>query len=427
MLLLNLLAPGSCALLQPQLRRSTRAALVRAQPVRLAVEEGPRLQAPSDAAGLLELTFGLTKLEASPLHILAVTDTIDECAVADSPLASTALFLAKTRRSQLLVELLREDRPAYIETASFLNIPRLELPNLQDVPRRDAPAAAAVPDELDYRGEELVADCTLPDLAMGENLLEGALLRVTRDIYAEKTDGVVQRRTDTPGIPGLLDEMKQYMLSSEGRPAEKQQQAILETLLVLMTPVIPPIYRFFMGGIVPSREKGDPAWLVDGVQWVAEKLPFNAKERLLGKGLAPGTQLGPLFYAPFLTSVVAPFAFGFLVGPGVVNRRSDGALGGLVVEKCKFLQESNCKGMCLNSCKLPAQQLFDGLGLPLRVSPNFETQECQWNFGEVAPLPAEDPTWPKGCLVGCGSRELMKEPVTPPDGGEPRVMVPSCV
>ena len=92
----------------------------------------------------------------------------------------------------------------------------------------------------------------------------------------------------------------------------------------------------------------------------------------------------------------APFVFGFLVGPASLNRRSDGSLGGLVVEKCKFLQESNCKGMCLNSCKLPAQELFSELGLPLRVSPNFETQECQWSFGEVAPPPDEDPTWPKG-------------------------------
>ena len=30
--------------------------------------------------------------------------------------------------------------------------------------------------------------------------------------------------------------------------------------------------------------------------------------------LAPGKQLGPWFYAPALTAVVAPFAFGFLVG-----------------------------------------------------------------------------------------------------------------
>ena len=189
-----------------------------------------------------------------------------------------------------------------------------------------------------------------------------------------------------------------------------------------MTPVLPPFYRIFMGGIVPSRERGDPAWLVDGAQRLANALPFNASA-----WLAPGTQLGPLPYAPLLTSLVSPYAFGFLVGPAKVNRRSDGGLGGLVVEKCKFLQESNCKGICLNSCKLPAQELFGSLGLPLRVSPNFETQECQWSFGEAAPPPADDPTWPKGCIVGCGSRELMKEPIQPADGGKPRVIVSSCV
>jgi hypothetical protein len=50
----------------------------------------------------------------------------------------------------------------------------------------------------------------------------------------------------------------------------------------------------------------------------------------------------------------------------------------LIVEKCKFLQESGCKGLCLHQCKLPAQQFFkDELGLALTVSPNFVTQECQ--------------------------------------------------
>jgi hypothetical protein len=61
------------------------------------------------------------------------------------------------------------------------------------------------------------------------------------------------------------------------------------------------------------------------------------------------------------------------------------------------------------------------------VSPNFETQECQWSFGETAPPPADDPTWPKGCIVGCSTRELMKEPIQPADGGKPRVIVSSCV
>ena len=156
----------------------------------------------------------------------------------------------------------------------------------------------------------------------------------------------------------------------------------------------------------PAEERvgADPKWLADAFQWVRANLLPAGKQYL-----EPGRQLGPWFYAPALTAVVAPYAFGFLVGPASLNRRADGELGGLVVEKCKFLQESSCKGMCLNSCKLPAQELFGELGLPLRVSPNFETQECQWSFGEEAPPPAEDPTWPKGCIVGCTSREAMKE------------------
>ena len=62
--------------------------------------------------------------------------------------------------------------------------------------------------------------------------------------------------------------------------------------------------------------------------------------------------------------------------------------------------------------------LCQELGLPLRVSPNFETQECQWSFGEAAPPPADDPTWPKGCVVGCTSREAMREL----NGGGPVVL-----
>eukprot|EP00978_Attheya_sp_CCMP212_P010250 scaffold24666_cov49-Attheya_sp.AAC.2 len=123
----------------------------------------------------------------------------------------------------------------------------------------------------------------------------------------------------------------------------------------------------------------------------------------------PSTQIGPWFYAPWLTSFVTPIFFGFLVGPSRPNSRKDGQAGGLVVEKCKFLQESGCKGLCLHICKLPTQQFFqDELGVPLTVTPNFETQECQWSFGEVPLTPAEDPSFPKGCLVGCQSRELVK-------------------
>lgn len=71
-------------------------------------------------------------------------------------------------------------------------------------------------------------------------------------------------------------------------------------------------------------------------------------------------------------------------------------------------QESGCKGLCLHQCKLPAQQFFqDTLGLPLTVSPNFVTQECQWSFGETPLPPDQDPSFPRGCLAGCESRKAV--------------------
>mgnify|MGYP004112967277 CR=1 FL=1 len=47
---------------------------------------------------------------------------------------------------------------------------------------------------------------------------------------------------------------------------------------------------------------------------------------------------------------------------------------------------------------------FNGAVLLLR---HLVMQE--WGDPEEAPPPAEDPTWPKGCIVGCTSREAMKE------------------
>jgi len=65
--------------------------------------------------------------------------------------------------------------------------------------------------------------------------------------------------------------------------------------------------------------------------------------------------------------------------------------------------------MCLNQCKTPAQDYFSSdLGLPLTVSPNFVTGECQWSWGET-PQSTEEMAktgeWPRGCLSGCASRK----------------------
>lgn len=351
----------------------------------------------NDVTSSLQRIFTATKeaFQAPPtaLSITTVTDKILSIQDDDTESKVTKALLEQVRSYQLN-RLLREDYDTYVTTATFLSnkIPREALPNIQEIPHpecRDKDSTATI--ELDYLGRELVADCTVEDVVMGENPIEAAILELTRNIYSEKT-GIP--RSSSKGIIGLIDEMQSFMLSPHGADPKVQQERLVQTLYTLMTPVLPPFYRLFMGWKVPSLAAGDPEWLVE----LGQRL-----------NLEEGKSYGPAPYAPLMTSIVAPFVFGFLVGPSRVNLRRDGSYGGLVVNKCKFLQESNCKGMCLHSCKLPAQQLFDELGVPLRVIPNFDSQECQWSFGEVAPSVETDDTWPQGCLQGCTTRKAVAD------------------
>lgn len=318
-------------------------------------------------------TFSKDTVEAT--DIVQVCDSLDELQVDDSLWTSRVLNLRKqaieARRYEWLAKLLQQDYDAYVATASFLSpsrIPRRQLPNVQDVPlAKDQPVGSR---EFEVDGQLVVEDCQLDDKKYNDNILDILLLKIFRNLVTKNTDGVT---SDKEGITGLIEQARSFLLKP-GQTPEAQHKMVRDTLGDLMTPVLPPFYRIFMSGIIPKSNK----------------------------------QVGPWFYAPFLTSVVTPTFFGFLVGPSYPNRRKDGSLGGLVVEKCKFLQESGCKGICLHQCKLPAQQFFqDELGLALSVSPNFVTQECQWSFGETPLPPSEDPSFPTGCLSGCESRKLI--------------------
>lgn len=337
--------------------------------------------------------------------------------------------ILKLSRQNLLAKLLESDRKQYLEIVSQYGerIPRSELPNRQEValPASVINAAPSNPSILLSGDVITVADCKLPNITFSESILDKFLLRLFRKYVQEEVKFI----SPTKGIRGLLEEGRQYMLGPEGS-MENQHRFVRVVLGRTLTPILPPFFRVFMSGIVPCKENNDPTWLVQLTDNIRSSLPESLQDKF-----APGRQFGPWFYAPFLTSFVTPLFLNFLVGPATINRRKDGKLGGMVVEKCKFLQESGCKGMtmiysiffcfavsfvittiflglCMHQCKLPAQQFFaDTLGLPLTVSPNFETQECQWSFGEVPVAPADDPNFPRGCLASCPSRGVQKEQV----------------
>ena len=216
-------ASGLAPAARPPPRWASPAATRRASaPLAVAAGENDALASePTGPLDLLQLAGALLSLDATPLALAQLTDAIDQPGVVrdatPSAHASAADSLRRARRMVLLADMLRTDRAAYLETVSFLSIPRNELPNLQDVPIRacDAPVRPDVDPLVDgMNADGLVPDCTLPELAMGENLAEGALLRITRNIYS---DEIQRERLATPGIRGLVEEMRSFMLSPEVR------------------------------------------------------------------------------------------------------------------------------------------------------------------------------------------------------------------
>ncbi|KAM5558368.1 hypothetical protein ABKV19_020195 [Rosa sericea] len=89
---------------------------------------------------------------------------------------------------------------------------------------------------------------------------------------------------------------------------------------------------------------------------------------------------------------------------------SDTKEAAVFVEKCKYLEESKCVGICVNTCKLPTQSFFkDYMGVPLLMEPNFNDYSCQFKFGVLPPLPEDDVALKEPCLAICPNATRRRE------------------
>ncbi|KAI8574491.1 hypothetical protein RHMOL_Rhmol01G0358200 [Rhododendron molle] len=116
--------------------------------------------------------------------------------------------------------------------------------------------------------------------------------------------------------------------------------------------------------------------------------------------LLPNSKFTRELFAVFTTS-----CFAWLIGPNEVRESElDGRRERNVVhiKKCRFLEESNCVGMCLNLCKMPSQKFMkDALGVPVDMVPNFDDMSCEMVFGQEPPATAEDPAFKQPCYKLC--------------------------
>jgi hypothetical protein len=83
---------------------------------------------------------------------------------------------------------------------------------------------------------------------------------------------------------------------------------------------------------------------------------------------------------------------------------------GLLVKRCRFLEESGCASICVNSCKIPTQNFFmEDMGLPLTMTPDYETHECQFAFGVAPDAQNEFDAKNTPCLSRCPTAGSMRK------------------
>ena len=83
---------------------------------------------------------------------------------------------------------------------------------------------------------------------------------------------------------------------------------------------------------------------------------------------------------------------------------------GLLVKRCRFLEESQCASVCVNSCKIPTQNFFlQDMGLPLTMEPDYDTFECQFSFGKMPTQETERLAKSTPCLLRCPVQGALRQ------------------
>ena len=212
-----------------------------------------------------------------------------------------------------------------------------------------APAAPEPPSHFQSAAD--IPEPTRPMDCYEPSAFDNALLAIFRWTM-QRQSGIISKR---PGMDGLAEEMKECRTHLT---IEEQATISHQTMVALAGPV-----------------------------------PF------VFKNLFSGSEILPPVLAWF-----AKYLLPFLVGNMTLTTRGvdDDRGGGVLVEHCRVLDASGCKGVCARMCKLPTQQFFmEEWGVPLTMTPNFETGQCQLSFGKD-PIPIEnDPTIPPGCFTRC--------------------------
>lgn len=187
-----------------------------------------------------------------------------------------------------------------------------------------------------------------------------------------------------PGYAGLIEVANRLMV--KGKSALETEQSAVRVLQALFPPLLLDLFKALLAPIANGQLASMMVARATALscQWLMGKCSVNSVTLPDGKSLSSG----------------------------------------VFVEKCKYLEESKCLGICINTCKLPTQTFFkDHMGVDLYMEPNFEDYSCQFNFGVPPPPLDTDKALKEPCLDICTSARRRREvgSSSGPDGLCPQV------
>ncbi|CAN8240644.1 unnamed protein product [Cochlearia groenlandica] len=203
---------------------------------------------------------------------------------------------------------------------------------------------------------------------------DGLPERVFMGLFARKMAKFGSSKEEKKGLfeydyESFVEVSKRVM---QGRSRFQQQEVVREVLLSMLPPGAPQQFRK----------------LFPPTKWSAE---FNA-------------------------ALTVPF-FLWLVGPShVIQVQVNGVKqsSGVLIKKCRYLENSGCVGMCVNMCKIPTQDFFTNqFGLPLTMNPNYEDMSCEMIYGQVPPAFEDDIATKQPCLADICSMSNPNSPICP--------------
>lgn len=81
----------------------------------------------------------------------------------------------------------------------------------------------------------------------------------------------------------------------------------------------------------------------------------------------------------------------------------------LHVCRCRYLEETRCASICVNTCKMPTQAFFNSdMSVPLTIVPNYETLACEFKFGITPSVADEADARNVACFAECPSRGSLR-------------------